>query len=80
MERLDIEAKLVDLLVRELGVERGSIRPEARLEEELGLDSLGMVEFLLALEEAFGVSLPDEQAGQITTVAAAVEAVVRLGG
>ncbi len=80
MERPEIEARLIDLLVRELGVERGAIRPESSLEEDLGLDSLGMVELLLALEDACGVSIPDEQAEQITTVGAAIDAVVELGG
>lgn len=80
MERPEIEARLIDLLVRELGVARGAIRPESSLEEDLGLDSLGMVELLLALEDACGVSIPDEQAEQITTVGAAIDAVVELGG
>ena len=78
MERPEIEERLIDLLVRELGVERGAIKPEASLEEDLGLDSLGMVELLLALEDACGVSIPDEEAEGITTVGTAIDAVARL--
>jgi acyl carrier protein len=80
MEWGEVEEKLVDLLVDRLGAERGVIGPESSFEEDLGLDSLGMVELLLALEEACGVTFPDEEAGRITTVRGAVDAVVRLGG
>lgn len=80
MERADAGAKLSELLASDLGVTRAAITPEARLQEDLGLDSLGMVELLLAMEEAFGVSIPDEEAGRIATVAEAVEAVLKLGG
>lgn len=80
VERSEIEARLIDLLVRQLGVAPGAIKPEASLEEDLGLDSLAMVELALALEEACGVSIPDEEAERITTVGEAIEAVVRLGG
>jgi acyl carrier protein len=80
VERSEVERRVLDLLVEQLGVERGAIGPELLFEEDLGLDSLGMVEVLLALEEAFGVTFPDEEAGGITTVRGAVDAVVRLGG
>ena len=80
MERPEIEGKLIELLVSGLGVERSAIGPDSLLEEDLGLDSLGMVELLLGLEEACGVTFPDEEAGRITTVRAAVDAVMRIGG
>jgi acyl carrier protein len=80
MERSEVERRVLDLLVAQLGVERGAVDPESLLEEDLGLDSLGMVELFLALEEACGVVFPDEEAGRITTVRAAVDAVMRLGG
>jgi len=80
VERPEIEERLVELLVSRLGVERDVIQPDSLLEEDLGLDSLGMVELLLGLEEACGVTFPDEEAGRITTVRAAVDAVARLGG
>ena len=80
MERSEVERRVLDLLVEQLGAERGAVGPESLLEEDLGLDSLGMVELLLALEEACGVEFPDEEAGRITTVRGAVDAVMRLGG
>ena len=75
MERSEIEAKLVDLLVDELGLEREGITMEARFEEDLEVDSLGVVELLMALEDNFDVKIPDEEAEKITTVGEAVDVV-----
>ena len=73
MERTEIESKLTDLLVDELGIERDDIRPDAKFEEDLDVDSLGVVELLMALEDNFGVKIPDEEAEQIKTVGDAVK-------
>ncbi|MBA2338088.1 MAG: acyl carrier protein [Acidimicrobiia bacterium] len=75
MDRAEIESKLVDLLVDELGLERDSITPEARFEEDLDVDSLGVVELLMALEDNFDVKIPDEEAETISTVSQAVDVV-----
>ncbi len=75
MERSEIEAKLVDLLVGELGIERESITMEAKFEEDLEVDSLGVVELLMALEDNFDVKIPDDEAEGITTVRQAVDIV-----
>ncbi|MDJ0497213.1 MAG: acyl carrier protein [Acidimicrobiia bacterium] len=75
MERSEIEAKLVDLLVDELGLERDDITMEAKFEEDLDVDSLGVVELLMALEDNFDVKIPDEEAEKITTVGEAAEMV-----
>jgi len=75
MERSEIEAKLVDLLVDELGLERADITMEARFEEDLDVDSLGVVELLMALEDNFDVKIPDEEAEKITTVGEAADLV-----
>ena len=79
MERLEIEARVTGLLASQRGTDPGVVRPESRLEEDLGLDSLAMLDLLLALEEACGVSIPDEVAERITTVGEAVDAVVERG-
>ena len=73
MERTDIEAKLTDLLVDELGLERDSISAEAKFEEDLEVDSLGVVELLMAIEDNFDVKIPDEEAEAIGTVKDAVD-------
>jgi len=75
MDRTEIESKLTDLLVDELGIERDDITPDAKFEEDLDVDSLGVVELLMALEDNFGVKIPDEEAEQITTVGEAVDLV-----
>ena len=81
MERTEIESKLTDLLVDELGIERDDIRPDAKFEEDLDVDSLGVVELLMALEDNFGVKIPDEEAEQISTVGEAIDLVeMKLNG
>ena len=75
MDRSEIETKLSGLLVDELGIEGSKVKPEARFEEDLEVDSLGVVELLMALEDNFGVKIPDEEAEGITTVAEAVDLV-----
>ncbi|MEA3510849.1 MAG: acyl carrier protein [Actinomycetota bacterium] len=75
MDRTEIESKLTDLLVDELGIERADIKSDAKFEEDLDVDSLGVVELLMALEDNFGVKIPDEEAEQITTVGEAVDLV-----
>jgi acyl carrier protein len=77
MERSEIQAKLIDLLVDELGIARDKITPEARFEEDLEVDSLGVVELLMALEDTFGVSIPDEEAEGITNVSQAVDVITK---
>ena len=75
MERAEIETKMVDLLVSELGLEKDSITMDSKFEEDLEVDSLGVVELLMALEDNFGVQIPDEDAEQIVTVGQAVDVV-----
>ncbi len=75
MDRTEIESKLNDLLVDELGIDREAIAQDAKFEEDLDVDSLGVVELLMALEDNFGVKIPDEEAEQITTVGEAVDLV-----
>ena len=76
MERSEIESKLTDLLVEELGLDRDKITLEATFEEDLEVDSLGVVELLMALEDNFDVKIPDEEAETITTVGQAVDVIV----
>ncbi|MEE8485068.1 MAG: acyl carrier protein [Acidimicrobiia bacterium] len=81
MERAEIESKLKELLVDELGLDGDKIESDARFEEDLEVDSLGVVELLMALEDNFGVQIPDEEAESIGTVGEAVDLVVaKLGG
>jgi len=81
MDRAEVEAKMTDLLVDELGLDRDKITMSATFEEDLEVDSLGVVELLMALEDNFGVTIPDEEAEAIGTVGQAVDVVMeKLGG
>jgi acyl carrier protein len=59
---------VLDILTEQLGVERSQLTPEARLEEDLGADSLEKVEIAMALDEQFHISIPDEALERISTV------------
>ena len=61
------------IIVDQLGVEEETVTPEASFVDDLGADSLDTVELVMALEEEFGVEIPDEDAEKITTVQQAVD-------
>lgn len=77
MERADIESKMTELLVEELGLDADKITMDATFEEDLEVDSLGVVELLMALEDNFGVTIPDEEAESLVTVGEAVDLVAK---
>ena len=63
-----IEQRVKDIIVEQLGVKPDQVTPEAKFIEDLGADSLDTVELIMALEEEFGIEVPDEQAEKLTTV------------
>ena len=75
MDRNEVSEKLTGVLVSELGLDAEKINDEAHFEEDLDVDSLGVVELLMALEDEFGVKIPDEEAESIMTVGQAVDMV-----
>jgi len=75
MDRSEITTKLTKVLVEELGLDADKINDDARFEEDLDVDSLGVVELLMALEDVFEVSIPDEEAESIQTVGQAIDLV-----
>ena len=64
----DVEAKVREIISEQLGVAADEVTPEASFIEDLGADSLDTVELIMALEEEFGVEVPDEQAEKLLTV------------
>lgn len=68
----DTLTRVQKLVVDTLGVDEGKVVPQARFKEELGADSLDLVEMIMAFEEEFGGEIPDEKAHKITTVGEAV--------
>lgn len=75
MDRSDVSERLGGVLVTELGLDAEKINDEAHFEEDLDVDSLGVVELLMALEDEFGVKIPDEEAESIMTVGQAIDLV-----
>ncbi len=67
-----IEEKVKAIIVNQLGVEEAAVTIKAKFIEDLGADSLDIVELVMAMEEAFGVDIPDEEAENIRTVSDAV--------
>jgi len=70
---MDIEAKVKEIIMDELGVEESQITPEASFTNDLGADSLDIVELVMGIESAFGLSIPDEDAEKFSTVGEAVK-------
>ena len=65
--------KVVDLVAEQLGVDKKIIRPESNIIEDLGADSLNVIEMLMTLEDEFGITIPDDKINQIKTVGQIVE-------
>jgi acyl carrier protein len=66
--QVNVEAKVKGLIAEQLGVAEGEIRPTSRFVEDLGADSLDIVELVMAMEEQFEVEIPDDEAETIKTV------------
>lgn len=65
---MDIQAKVKEIVMDKLGVEESQITPEASFINDLGADSLDIVELVMAFEQAFNLSIPDEDSEKIQTV------------
>jgi len=63
-----IEERIKEIIADQLGVEVDKITPEAKFVDDLGADSLDVVELIMAFEEEFGIEIPDEDAEKIQTV------------
>lgn len=65
---MSIEQRVKEIIADQLGVEIEKITPEAKFVDDLGADSLDVVELIMAFEEEFNVEIPDEDAEKIATV------------
>jgi acyl carrier protein len=68
-----IEQRVKKIVAEQLGVNEAEIKNESSFLDDLGADSLDMVELVMALEDEFETEIPDEEAGKITTVQQAVD-------
>ena len=70
---MTIEARVRSIIADQLGVSEEEIRPDSNFIEDLGADSLDIVELIMAMEEEFETEIPDEDAEKITSVQEAID-------
>ena len=70
---MSVAEKVKSIIVEQLGVEADEVTPEASFTDDLGADSLDIVELVMAFEEEFGIEIPDEDAEKISKVQEAVD-------
>jgi acyl carrier protein len=71
--KTEMAEKVKQIISEQLGVDESEVTPSASFVDDLGADSLDQVELVMALEEAFGVEIPDEDAEKIRTVQDAID-------
>ena len=68
-----LDERVTEIIMEQLGVSREEVRPEASFIDDLGADSLDIVELVMAMEEEFDIEIPDEEAEKIQTIADATK-------
>lgn len=68
MDVAAMKGKIVEIIANQLGIDHGDVTPEASVVDDLGADSLDVVELVMALEEEFNLEIPDEEAEKIKSV------------
>lgn len=69
---MSVEADVKEIIIDQLGVDEGQVKPEASFIDDLGADSLDTVELVMAFEEKFDIEIPDEDAEKMRTVGDAI--------
>jgi acyl carrier protein len=75
-----VAEKVKSIIAEQLGVKQEEVTPEASFIDDLGADSLDTVELVMALEEEFGIEIPDEDAEKITNVSEVVKYIEQKAG
>jgi acyl carrier protein len=70
---MSVEKRVKEIIVEQLGVNENEVAPEAKFVDDLGADSLDLVELVMALEEEYNIEISDEEAEKILTVGDAIE-------
>lgn len=73
VEMASIDEKVKHIIVEQLGVDQAEVKPEAKFVDDLGADSLDVVELVMALEEEFSLEISDEDAEKLQTVQQAID-------
>lgn len=77
MERNEILEKMVEVVVDQLGVEAEAVREDASFVDDLGADSLDLLQLMTALEDEFSITIPDEEFENISTVSDVIDIITR---
>jgi len=77
---MSVQEKLVDIIAEQLSVDKAKVVPGASFIDDLGADSLDLVELIMAMEEAFDIEIADEVAEKITTVQDAINHINTVAG
>ena len=77
MAEKNVEEKVKQIIVEQLGVDEGEVTPSASFVDDLGADSLDTVELVMAFEEAFDIEIPDDDAEKIKTVKDAIDYIAK---
>ena len=80
MSDSNIEAKVVDIVSEQMGVDKSEISRETSFINDLNADSLDTVELVMEFEDEFDMSIPDEEAEKIQTVGAAIDYISKVAG
>jgi acyl carrier protein len=70
---MSLEERVKEIIIQQLNVEEGDVHPDASFIDDLGADSLDLVEMIMAMEEEFELSIEDEDAEKIKTVQDAID-------
>ena len=73
MSSKEIQDKVKKIIAEKLSVDLAEVKPEASFVDDLGADSLDIVELVMAMEDEFGIEIPDEEAEKIKTVKDVIE-------
>lgn len=74
----EIQDKVIEIVCKQLGVDKAKVTQETSFVNDLGADSLDTVELVMELEDAFGMSIPDEEAEKIQAVGDAVKYIEKM--
>ncbi len=77
---MSVEEKLIDIIAEQLSVDKDKVVPGASFVDDLGADSLDLVELIMAMEEAFDTEIADEVAEKIVTVQHAIDHIKKVSG
>ena len=72
-----VEERVIDIVCENLGVNKEQVTRQTSFQEDVGADSLDMVELMMKLEEDFELTIPEEQAERLKTVGEAIDYIVR---